>query len=123
MSRNLRFGLQPFMNRRWILTLPPMATGRSKMPCMPKIADCGGLMIGVPNMDPNTPPLLMVKVPPSMSSTASSFLRAYKQHHGSTRSTWVTLLLKLHLYKKEDIIRNITRNYNSCKISPFLRAC
>ena len=33
--------------------------------------------MGVPNMDPNTPPLLMVKVPPSMSSTASSFLRAY----------------------------------------------
>jgi len=49
------------------------------MPCMPKIADCGGLIIGVPNMDPNTPPLLMVKVPPSMSSTASSFLRAYKR--------------------------------------------
>lgn len=56
--------------------MPPTATGLSKMPCMPKIADCGGLMMGVPNMDPNTPPLLMVKVPPSMSSTASSFLRA-----------------------------------------------
>lgn len=67
------------LNRRWIPTLPPTATGRSKMPCMPKIADCGGLIIGVPNMDPNTPPLLMVKVPPSMSSTASSFLRAYKR--------------------------------------------
>lgn len=59
--------------------MPPTATGLSKMPCMPKIADCGGLIIGVPNMDPNTPPLLMVKVPPSMSSTASSFLRAYEQ--------------------------------------------
>ncbi|TNN76313.1 hypothetical protein EYF80_013392 [Liparis tanakae] len=33
------------------------------MPCMPRIADCGGLMIGVPNMDPNTPPLLMRRVP------------------------------------------------------------
>ena len=73
-------------------TLPPTATGLSKMPCMPKIADCGGLMIGVPNMDPNTPPLLMVKVPPSMSSTASSFLRAYghtstlnyQSHHKET---------------------------------------
>ncbi len=61
------------------LTLPPTATGLSKMPCMPKIADCGGLIMGVPNMDPNTPPLLMVKVPPSMSSTASSFLRACRQ--------------------------------------------
>ena len=34
------------------------------------MADCGGLMIGVPNKDPNTPPLLMVKVPPSISSIA-----------------------------------------------------
>ena len=35
---------------------------------MPNMADCGGLMIGVPSMEPKTPPLLMVKVPPSMSS-------------------------------------------------------
>lgn len=27
-------------------------------------------MIGVPNIEPNTPPLLIVKVPPSISSTA-----------------------------------------------------
>ncbi len=27
-------------------------------------------MMGVPNMDPNTPPLEIVKVPPSMSSMA-----------------------------------------------------
>lgn len=67
-------------------TLPPTATGLSKMPCMPKIADCGGLIIGVPNMDPNTPPLLMVNVPPSMSSTASSFLRAYKHIHNYYQS-------------------------------------
>ncbi|KAG7259795.1 hypothetical protein CRUP_001223 [Coryphaenoides rupestris] len=44
------------------------------MPCMPKMADCGGLMMGVPNSEPNTPPLLMVNVPPSMSSTASCAL-------------------------------------------------
>jgi len=47
-----------------------MATGRSKIPCMPSIADCGGFIMGVPNSDPNTPPLLIVKVPPSMSSIA-----------------------------------------------------
>lgn len=70
-------------------TFPPMATGRSKMPCMPKMADCGGLIIGVPNIDPNTPPLLMVKVPPSMSSTASSFLRAYSTRiHITGRKCW-----------------------------------
>lgn len=33
-------------------------------------------MIGVPNMEPKTPPLLMVKVPPSMSSMASVPARA-----------------------------------------------
>lgn len=46
------------------------------MACMPKIADWGGLMMGVPKSDPKTPPLLIVKVPPSMSSMASSFFRA-----------------------------------------------
>uniref|UniRef100_A0A182JI61 Uncharacterized protein n=1 Tax=Anopheles atroparvus TaxID=41427 RepID=A0A182JI61_ANOAO len=48
-----------------------VAIGRSKMPCIPKMALWGGLMIGVPSSDPNTPPFEMVKVPPSMSSTAS----------------------------------------------------
>lgn len=63
------------------LTLPFIATGRSKMPCMPRMADWGGLMMGVPNREPNTPPLLMVKVPPSISSTASSLLRAWGAQH------------------------------------------
>ncbi len=40
-------------------TLPLTATGRSNIPCMPRMADCGGLIIGVPNKEPNTPPLLM----------------------------------------------------------------
>lgn len=52
------------------LTCPLMATGRSNVPCMPRMELCGGLIIGVPNNDPKTPPLLIVKVPPSMSSTA-----------------------------------------------------
>lgn len=38
------------------------------MACMPSMADWGGLMIGVDSMLPYTPPLLMVKVPPAMSS-------------------------------------------------------
>ena len=38
------------------------------MACIPKIADYGGLMIGVPIILPNTPPLEMVKVPPAISS-------------------------------------------------------
>ncbi len=49
---------------------------------MPKMADCGGLIIGVPIIDPKTPPLLMVKVPPSMSSTARVPLRACKRREG-----------------------------------------
>ena len=35
--------------------------------------------MGVPIMEPNTPPLEMVNVPPSMSSIASSFARAWRQ--------------------------------------------
>ena len=38
------------------------------MECMPRMADCGGLMMGVDSSEPYTPPLLMVKVPPAMSS-------------------------------------------------------
>ena len=41
-------------------TWPFLTTGLSKTPCIPRIADCGGLMIGVPNREPNTPPLLQV---------------------------------------------------------------
>ena len=48
-----------------------MATGLSTVACIPNMADCGGLMIGVPNIEPYTPPLDIVKVPPSMSSMAS----------------------------------------------------
>ena len=39
------------------------------MLCMPKIALWGGLMMGVESMEPNTPPLVMVKQPPVISST------------------------------------------------------
>ena len=38
------------------------------MLCIPNIADCGGLMIGVESIDPKTPPFVMVKVPPVISS-------------------------------------------------------
>ena len=61
------------------LTFPLTATGLSTMACIPRIADWGGLMIGVPIIEPNTPPLEMVKVPPSMSSIASSFVRAWEE--------------------------------------------
>ena len=47
---------------------PLITTGRCTMLCMPRMADCGGLMIGVPLRDPNTPPLLIVNVPPVISS-------------------------------------------------------
>lgn len=62
------------------------------------MADCGRLIIGVPNSDPNTPPLLkkkqneclylekkqlnkylIVNVPPSMSSIASVPFFAYDE--------------------------------------------
>lgn len=55
-----------------------MATGLSKIPCIPRMADWGRLIIGVPNKDPNTPPLEIVNVPPSISSIARSPRRAWK---------------------------------------------
>ena len=44
---------------------------------MPRMALCGRFRIGVDMSDPNTPPLVMVKVPPCRSSTASLPSRAF----------------------------------------------
>src|SRR5690606_14098382 len=52
-----------------ITTCPFTATGLSMILCIPKIPDCGGLIIGVDNIEPKTPPLVMVNVPPVISST------------------------------------------------------
>ena len=41
------------------------------MACTPRIALCGGLMIGVESMEPNTPPLEIENVPPVSSSMVS----------------------------------------------------
>jgi|TARA_B110000971_G_scaffold208160_1_gene233054 hypothetical protein len=38
------------------------------MECMPRIALCGGFIIGVPFRLPKTPPFEIVKVPPVISS-------------------------------------------------------
>ncbi|MOA58355.1 hypothetical protein D3C78_1827430 [compost metagenome] len=48
------------------------------MLCIPKIADCGALMIGVDIIEPNTPPLVIVNVPPVISSIESLFSRALR---------------------------------------------
>jgi len=42
---------------------PFSATGRSRVACTPRIADCGGLMMGVESIEPNTPPFEIEKVP------------------------------------------------------------
>ena len=42
------------------------------MLCIPNIADCGGLRIGVESIEPKTPPFEIVKVPPLISSTVIS---------------------------------------------------
>merc|ERR1719273_2028183 len=59
-----------------ITTCPFLTTGLSNVPCIPRIADWGGFMIGVPNKEPNTPPFEIVKIPPSMSSMLNSFFFA-----------------------------------------------
>ena len=56
-----------FMTGRGRISLP-MTIARCVMACIPRMADCGGLMMGVDSMLPYTPPLEMVKVPPAMSS-------------------------------------------------------
>ena len=43
---------------------------------MPRMPTWGGLRIGVDSIEPNTPPLVMVKVPPFRSSMASLPSRA-----------------------------------------------
>lgn len=60
-----------------ISIFPSTTTGLSLIACRPSTAVCGRLMIGVPIIDPNTPPLEMVKVPPAMSSIESLPSRAY----------------------------------------------
>ena len=62
-----------------ISILPLTAIGLSLMACRPSTPVCGRLMIGVPIMEPKTPPLLIVKVPPAMSSIVSLPSRALHQ--------------------------------------------
>ena len=45
-----------------------ITTARWLMECMPRMADWGGLMMGVDSRLPYTPPFEMVKVPPAISS-------------------------------------------------------
>ena len=45
---------------------------------MPRMALCGALTIGVDMSEPNTPPLVMVKVPPVRSSIAIEPSRALR---------------------------------------------
>ena len=44
---------------------PLTSDGALMMACMPRMALCGGLTIGVEKSEPKVPPLVMVKVPPS----------------------------------------------------------
>ncbi len=45
-------------------TWPSRTAGRSSMACRPRMPLCGGLMIGVESIEPYTPPLEIVNVPP-----------------------------------------------------------
>src|SRR5688500_19214589 len=49
---------------------PFSTTARSLVACTPRIADCGGLMIGVDSIEPNTPPLEIENVPRSEEHTS-----------------------------------------------------
>ena len=62
-------------------TWPFTTTARSLVACIPRMADCGMLMMGVPISEPKTPPFEIVKVPPAMSSMASLPSRACQARH------------------------------------------
>src|SRR5690606_27173150 len=57
-------------------TCPFSTIARSLIACMPRMALCGGLTIGVENSEPKVPPLVMVNVPPCRSSSFSPPSRA-----------------------------------------------
>ncbi len=63
------------------------------MACMPRMALCGGLRIGVLIRLPKTPPLVMVNVPPCMSSSVSLPSRARTARSLMPLSTCATLRL------------------------------
>lgn len=60
-------------------------TARILVACMPRMADWGGLMIGVPIRDPKTPPLEMVNDPPAMSSSARDPFASVRAEEGRAR--------------------------------------
>ncbi|MNW59077.1 hypothetical protein D3C74_369750 [compost metagenome] len=62
------------------------AIGRSWILCMPRMPTCGVLRIGVDMSDPNTPPLVMVKVPPCSSGRLSVLARALEASSPIRRS-------------------------------------
>ena len=62
------------------------------MLCMPRMALCGGLMMGVDSMEPNTPPLVMVNVPPLISSTVISPSRARIASRLISASIWSSVM-------------------------------
>ena len=68
------------------------------MPCIPRIADCGCVRIGVLISDPNTPPFVMLKVPPvcitRLISTKHTIFR-YGSPYRPSESCWPWPLLPL----------------------------
>ena len=59
-----------------------MATGRLRTPSVERMATCGWLMTGTVMKVPNGPALVMVKVPPEMSSMVSRLARALAARPG-----------------------------------------
>ena len=58
------------------------------MLCIPKMAACGALMMGVESIEPKIPPLVMVNVPPCIWSIVSLFSFANVANRTTSASTW-----------------------------------
>ena len=65
---------------------PSRTTGRSWTACMPRTPLWGGLRIGVLINEPKTPPLVMVKVPPSRSAMARRLVLIFSPKPAISRS-------------------------------------
>ena len=80
-----------------------IATGRTWILCIPKIPTCGLFRIGVDIREPNTPPFVIVNVPPCSSFSESLLSRAFYLIH-EFRFRFQRSLIGSHRVQLEQLI-------------------
>ena len=80
-------------------------------------------MIGVPINEPNTPPLLMVKVPPSISSTARSPFFAYNVNTTARTNYCEIMSTKMYAaFHNYQLVDNVYHTLSNPKFSSIIHA-